>query len=70
MDNTSAPFKGIINLEFDRQSRSYYIVWEPVIIGLGETQGEALEELRAVAHSSVDTLVDLKLKAINKETED
>jgi len=70
MDNTSAPFKGIINLEFDRESRSYYIIWEPVIIGLGKTEGEALEDLRTVAHSSVDTLVDLKLKAVNREMED
>jgi len=70
MDNTSAPFKGIISLEFDRQSQSYYIIWEPVIIGLGKTEGEALEDLRTVAHSSVDTLVDLKLKAVNREMED
>ena len=69
MDNTSAPFKGIINLEFDRQSQSYYIIWEPVVIGLGKTEGEALKDLRIVAHSRVDTLVDLKLKAINRKRE-
>jgi predicted RNase H-like HicB family nuclease len=56
-----------INLEYDRESGDYYIVWEPVILSAGKTEGEALEELRGAAHSGVDTLIDLKLKNIKKE---
>ena len=54
--------KGEINLEFDRETQEYYIVWEPVVIGMGKTTHEALEDLRMAAHFSTDTLVDLKLK--------
>jgi predicted RNase H-like HicB family nuclease len=56
-----------INLEFDRKSGEYYIVWEPVVIGAGKTAGEALEDLREAAHFGVDTLVDRKLQDIKKE---
>jgi hypothetical protein len=56
-----------INLEYDRESGDYYIVWEPVILSTGRTERQALEELRGAAHSGVDTLIDLKLKNIKKE---
>lgn len=56
-----------INLEYDRESGDYYIVWEPVILSTGGTERQALEELRGAAHSGVDTLIDLKLKNIKKE---
>jgi hypothetical protein len=56
-----------INLEYDQESREYYIVWEPVILSAGKTERQALEELRGAAHSGVDTLIDLKLKNIKKE---
>ena len=56
-----------INLEFDNKSGEYYIVWEPVVIGAGETAGEALEDLREAAHFGVDTLIDRKLQDIKKE---
>jgi predicted RNase H-like HicB family nuclease len=56
-----------IKLEYDQESGDYYIVWEPVILSVGKTEGEALEELRGAAHSGVDTLIDLKLKNIKKE---
>jgi len=56
-----------INLEFDRESGDYYIVWEPVILSAGRTEREALEELRGAAHLGVDTLIDRKLKNIKKE---
>jgi predicted RNase H-like HicB family nuclease len=56
-----------INLEFDRENGEYYIVWAPVVIGTGQTEGEALEDLREAAHFGADTLIDLKLKNIKKE---
>ena len=56
-----------INLEYDKESGDYYIVWEPVVISAGATEREALEELRGAAHLGVDTLIDLKLKNIKKE---
>jgi predicted RNase H-like HicB family nuclease len=56
-----------INLEFDSETEEYYIVWKPVVIGMGKTGDEALEDLREAAHFGVDTLIDLKLKNIKKE---
>jgi hypothetical protein len=56
-----------IDLEFDKESGEYYVVWEPVIIGAGKTAGDALEDLRAAGHFSVDTLINRKLQNINKE---
>ena len=52
-----------INIEFDRESMEYNVIWQPmVVISSGKTMGEALEELRETAHFGVDTLIDLKLK--------
>jgi predicted RNase H-like HicB family nuclease len=56
-----------IELEYDKESGDYYIVWEPVVISAGKTERQALEELRGAAHLGVDTLIDLKLKNIKKE---
>jgi hypothetical protein len=56
-----------IDLEFDKESGEYYIVWEPVIIGAGKTAGEALADLRAAGHFGVDTFIDRKLQNIKKE---
>ena len=56
-----------INLEYDRESGEYYIVWEPVVVSAGETERQALEDLRGAAHLGVDTLIDLKLANIKKE---
>ena len=55
-----------IELEFDEETRNYYIVWEPIVISLGKTRHEALEDLRQAAHFGVDTFIDLKLKDIGK----
>ena len=63
------PVKGEIALQFDREAQEYYIVWEPVIIGMGRTKEEALEDLRIAAHFGVDTFIDLKLKDIGKGKE-
>ena len=61
--------KGNINLEFDSGTQEYYIIWEPIVIGLGKTRYEALEDLRMAAHFGVDTFIDLELKkdSIRKE---
>jgi len=56
-----------INLEFDKKSGEYYIVWEPLVIGAGKTAGDALQDLREAAHFGVDTLIDRKLQDIKKE---
>lgn len=56
-----------INLEFDKESGEYYIVWEPVVIGAGKTAGDALRDLREAAHFGVDTMIDRKLQSIKKE---
>jgi predicted RNase H-like HicB family nuclease len=56
-----------INLEFDSETGEYYIIWEPVVIGAGKTEDEALEDLREAAHFGVDSLIALKLKNIRKE---
>jgi hypothetical protein len=56
-----------INLEFDKKSGEYYIVWEPVVIGAGRTAGEALDDLREAAHFGVNNLIDRKLEDIKKE---
>lgn len=56
-----------INLEFDKKSGEYYIVWEPVVIGTGKTADEALQDLKEAAHFGVDTMIDRKLKDIKKE---
>jgi hypothetical protein len=59
------PVKGEINFEFDEEAQEYYIVWEPVIIGMGPTKQAAGEDLRTVAHFYIDTLIDLALKDID-----
>ena len=59
-----------ITLRYDKETRDYYIIWEPVVIGTGRTGHEALEDLRTAAHFGVDTLIDLKLKNAVKRKED
>jgi len=56
-----------IDLEFDKESGEYYIVWEPLVIATGKTTDEALQDLREAAHFGVDTMIDRKLKDIKKE---
>ena len=55
-----------IELEFDRETQQYYIIWEPIVISTGKTRVAAMEDLREAAHSGVDTLIDSKLKDIKK----
>jgi predicted RNase H-like HicB family nuclease len=68
MGKVTALAENDINLEFDSESGEYYIIWKPVVIGMGKTSTKALEDLREAAHFGVDTLINLKLKDIGKET--
>ena len=58
-----------VEIKFDEETQNYYIFWEPMVISLGKTKQEALEDLREAAHFDVDTLIDLKLKDIRKGDE-
>ena len=55
-----------IKIEFDKETQSYYIIWQPVVIGSGKTKADALQDLREAAHFGVDNLIALKLKEIRK----
>jgi predicted RNase H-like HicB family nuclease len=56
-----------IIVDYDDDSQSYYCIWRPLIsVGLGKTEAEALDDLRAAAHVGIETMVDLKLKEIKK----
>jgi predicted RNase H-like HicB family nuclease len=51
-----------IRIEYDEASRGYYIIWQPqVVIAMGRTAAEALEDLREAAHFGIDTAVDLQV---------
>jgi hypothetical protein len=53
----------------DDDSQSYYCIWRPLIsIGLGRTKAEALDDLRAAAHFGIETMADLKLREIEKNS--
>ena len=56
--------KNDIIVECDADTMDYYSMWEPVVIGAGKTEQEALEDLRTAAHFSVDKLIDLRIKNI------
>lgn len=49
------PLKGDILLEFDKETKEYLAVWEPVIIGMGKTQQDAIDDLTAAANLYLDT---------------
>lgn len=51
-----------IEVEFDKETCSYFIVWQPLLASSGGTGREALEDLRTTAHFGIDTMIDLKLK--------
>ena len=56
-----------IVIEYDDISKSYCIFWRPLIaVGMGDTEKEALEDLRQAAHLGIDTEVNLKLTEIDK----
>ncbi len=54
-----------MTIEYDEELKSYYIVCRPLAaVGLGETEREALADLREAAYFGIDTMVDLKLEEI------
>jgi hypothetical protein len=56
--------KNDINISFDEETRDYYVIWEPIIIGMGKTEVKAWQDLREAAHFCVDSFIDLKFKDI------
>lgn len=58
-----------IDIEFDEASQGYYAIWEPVVIGMGETEVKALEDLREAAHLCVDSFIDLKCQDVTNGKE-
>ena len=61
------PKENEIEIEFDKETLSYYTVWEPIFISSGKTRHEALKDLRRAAHFGIDTFIDLKSKEINNQ---
>ena len=62
------PYDEII-IAYDVDSHSYYCIWRPsTSVGLGRTEAEALDDLRAAAHFGIETMVDLKLREIEKNS--
>jgi predicted RNase H-like HicB family nuclease len=56
-----------IVIAYDDDSQSYYCIWRPLTsVGLGKTKAEALDDLRAAALFGIETMVDLKLRKIEK----
>jgi predicted RNase H-like HicB family nuclease len=62
------PYDEII-IDYDDDSQSYYCIWRPLTsVGLGKTEAEALDDLRAAAHFGIETMVDLKLREFEKNS--
>jgi len=58
-----------IIIAYDDDSQSYYCIWRPLTsIGLGRTEAEALDDLRAAAHLGIETMVNSKLREIKKNS--
>jgi predicted RNase H-like HicB family nuclease len=58
-----------IMIAYDDDSQSYYCIWRSLTsIGLGRTEAEALDDLRAAAHLGIETMVDLKLREIENNS--
>ena len=58
-----------ITITYDDDSQSFYCIWRPLTsAGLGKTEAEALDDLRAAAHFGIETMVDLKLREIAKNS--
>jgi predicted RNase H-like HicB family nuclease len=56
------PAHNEIITEYDDDSQTYYIIWQPwVVVGMGETEKEALEDLRAAAHFGIEAMVNEQL---------
>jgi predicted RNase H-like HicB family nuclease len=58
-----------INLEYDRETGEYFVIWRPIVIAAGKTIAKALEDLRKTTHFGTNMLIDLKLKEISVRRE-
>ena len=59
-----------IKLKYDKETREYYTIWKPVVIGMGKSRNEALEDLRMATLLGLDTSIDLTLKDTDTKKED
>ena len=51
-----------IRHEYDDESKCYYIIWQPlIVIGIGGSEKETLEDLRVAAHFGIETMVNSKM---------
>ena len=55
-----------IKIEYDNDTGTYYIIWQPVVIGSGNSVLEVLKDLREAAHFGIDTFIDMKLTGISQ----
>ncbi len=56
-----------IAIAYDDDNQSYYCIWRPLTrVGLGKTKAKALDDLRAAALFGIETIVDMKLREIEK----
>jgi predicted RNase H-like HicB family nuclease len=54
---------------YDDDSQNHYCIWRPLTsIGVGKTEAEALNDLRAAAHLGIEIMVDLKLRETEKDS--
>ena len=52
-----------IQINYDTDSHSYYIVWQPmVVVSTGPTIEEALKDLKEAAHFGIDTIVNEEME--------
>ena len=51
-----------IYINYDKQTQDYYIIWEPVIVGMGKTVPATMEDLRQALNLDLDTLEQDYLK--------
>jgi hypothetical protein len=64
----SLPSDNEIRTEYDDDSQSYFVIWQPLVaIGAGRTEQAALEDLRAAAHFGIETTVNSKLNTISPD---
>jgi len=51
-----------ILIEYDAETMNFFAVLEPFpAIGMGETEKEALEDLRKAAYLGIETVIDMRL---------
>jgi hypothetical protein len=61
--------KSEISVEYDDTLKSYYVIYELAVVGLGKTKQSALKDLRSAAHFGIDTTIDSQLKTFDIEKE-